>query len=78
MEVHSVDGGKYLYEPLVAGSKAFSQLNNSTCKLCLVVGIIEGSHITYHMLHNHLYIARLGHFVQKIQSLALQCIMWIL
>jgi hypothetical protein len=42
------------------------------------VGIIEGSHITYHMLHNHLYIARLGHFVQKIQSLALQCIIWIL
>jgi hypothetical protein len=74
MKVHSVDGGKYLYEPLVVTSKIYNQLNNSTCKFCLVVGIIEGSHVTYHMLHNHLYIARVGHFVQKIQSLLLQCI----
>jgi hypothetical protein len=78
MKVHLVDGGKYLYEPLVVGSKSFNQLNNSTFKLYLLVGIIEGSHVTYHMLHNHLYIARLSHFLQKIQSIVLQCIIWIL
>ncbi len=72
--MHSVDGGKYLYEPLVIGNKKFSQLNNSTYKLCLNMGIIEGSHVVYHMFHNHLYIVKFGHFVQKIQSLVLQCI----
>jgi hypothetical protein len=47
---------QYLYEQLVARSELLSQLNNSTCNLCLVVGIIEGLHVCYHILHYHLHI----------------------
>jgi hypothetical protein len=46
----------HLYEQLVARSELLSQLNNSTCNLCLVVGIIEGLHVCYHILHYHLHI----------------------
>ncbi len=45
-----------LYEPLVARSESLSQFNNLTCNLCLVVGIIEGLHVRYHILHYHLHI----------------------
>lgn len=57
MEKHSRDWiEQYLCEPLVARSKLLSQLDNSTCNLYLVVGIIEGLHVRYHILHYHLHI----------------------